>query len=424
VTGDPVQPARKALAALALAVALFAAVVLQLTAVNRLPLPGGSAPDLVLLLVTAVAVITTPALAAAVGFAGGLAVDIAPPAAHYAGEYALVFCLAAYGAARVAAAVANKAGDRDPVTAFTIMAVAAAAGEAGKAALGLLLSAPDVTTAAVSRVLPAAVLYDLLLAPFVGWLVVRVAGGAVSWNTAPERGPAPEFSREQRLARVFRPASAGAAPGLHLAGSGAAYGPGAPARPLPSLQFSGSGKNYEKPAVAGRVPKLRLSGPRAGSIFRTVPGSAGRPRSPLTAGRARKVNFAGDLPVRAGARPVRTGRSPGRNWLSGSRGAAQPAAARKNPRSGWLGGRRSRTVIGSSLAGRRRPFRRRGTPGGNRYAASPSGAWLRRGRHPWRKHSYLRGGRPPLPPRGVRDGKNRHFIAHAGRLLRMMGVTK
>ena len=33
------------------------------------------------------------------GFAGGLALDIAPPAAHYAGEYALVFCLVGYAAA-------------------------------------------------------------------------------------------------------------------------------------------------------------------------------------------------------------------------------------------------------------------------------------------------------------------------------------
>jgi rod shape-determining protein MreD len=450
VTGSPVTgslaggeatPARRALAVVTLAVALFASVVLQLTAVNRLPLPGGSAPDLVLLLVTAIAVVSAPVLGAVTGFAAGLAVDIAPPAAHYAGEYALVFCLAGYGAARVGGAVANSEGDRDPVTAFTIMTVAAAAGEAGKAGLGLLLSDPDVTTAAVSRVLPAAVLADLLLAPLVCWLVVRVTRGVVSWNTAPGRGPAPEFSREQRLARVLRPASAGAAPGLHLAGSGAAYGHRAPARPLPSIQFSGAGKNYEKPSVAGRVPKLRLSGSRGGAIFRTVPGSAGIPRSPLTAGRARKVNFAGDLPLRARARPARAVRSPGKNWLAAAgaglpgrpgpagrksarprkfansaaragavpiaprvprtaaealaarsapsglsalAGAGTPLARRRSARAGWLGGVR--------------PFRRRRTPGGTWYAASPSGAWPRRGRHPWRNRSQ--------------------------RLLRMMGVTK
>jgi len=46
-----VSVARKALTAIILAVALFAAVVIQLTVVNRLPLPGATAPDLVLLLV-------------------------------------------------------------------------------------------------------------------------------------------------------------------------------------------------------------------------------------------------------------------------------------------------------------------------------------------------------------------------------------
>ena len=47
---------RKTLVAAALPVALFAAVIVQLTVVNRLPLPGGDAPDLVLLLVAAIAV--------------------------------------------------------------------------------------------------------------------------------------------------------------------------------------------------------------------------------------------------------------------------------------------------------------------------------------------------------------------------------
>ncbi len=149
-----VSVARKALTAIILAIALFAAVVIQLTVVNRLPLPGAAAPDLVLLLVAAIAVATGPATGAVTGFAGGLALDIAPPAAHYAGEYALVFCLVGYAAARVVRAVWDTTGEHDPVTTFTVMAVAVAAGEAGKAALGILLSNPDVTTAAVSRVLP------------------------------------------------------------------------------------------------------------------------------------------------------------------------------------------------------------------------------------------------------------------------------
>ena len=92
---------RRALSVVTLAVALTAAVVVQVTVVNRLPLPGAAAPDLVLLLVTAIAVVTTPDVAAVTGFAGGLALDVAPPAAHYAGQNALVFCLAGYAASRI-----------------------------------------------------------------------------------------------------------------------------------------------------------------------------------------------------------------------------------------------------------------------------------------------------------------------------------
>jgi len=70
--------AGRVLAAVALPVALFAAVVLQLTVVNRLPLPGGDAPDLVLLLVAAVGVVASPLIGAVTGFFGGLGLDVAP----------------------------------------------------------------------------------------------------------------------------------------------------------------------------------------------------------------------------------------------------------------------------------------------------------------------------------------------------------
>ena len=554
---------RKALSVVTLAIALFAAVVIQLTVVNRLPLPGGAAPDLVLLLVTAIAVAATPAVAAVTGFAGGLALDVAPPAAHYAGQYALVFCLTGYAASRVYRAITNTTGEQDRVAAFTVMVAATVAGEAGKAALGMLLSDPDVTTATVSHVLPGAILYDLLLSPLVFWLVVRVTRGAV-----PDRAPAPAFDREQRLASVFRPASAGAAPNLRLAGTGMSFGPRSLPRRAPVLfaprkRLSGTGEKYRSEPVASRVPKLRLSGTSASPFPRTAATFSGSSQFPLAAGRTRKLNFAGDLPVRAGARAARTPgkgwlrstatpalgarmspahvpargwlgsagpsglagngaagrpsrladvrigrrmgdvinghaatgstrrrrktahprrfasgalgpartvasqvprtgaealaarsapsglsslsgagtplagrRSPQAGWLSGSRGATTPAVA-KAPRSGWLGSSRSRprTVIGSVVGGRtvigpglgragRRPLRHRATLGGSWYAASPSGAWLRRGRHPWRKRGYLPGGRPPVPSGGTRTGKDRHFIARAARLLQLVGVGR
>ena len=248
--------ARKAITAAVLAVALFAAVVIQLTVVNRLPLPGAAAPDLVLLLVTAIAVTTSPLSGAVTGFAGGLALDVAPPAAHYAGEYALVFCLAGYAAARVSSAIINmNGGERDPIAAFTVMAAAAAAGEAGKAALGMLLSDPDVTGAVVARVLPGAILYDLLLAPLAFWLVSRVTRAA-AWNTVPERAPALEFSR-------------GAAPGLGLqAGVG---------RRRPESATRRHGRDLQK-AVPG-APRPEAAARRHGRDLQKAVPSAPRPEA-------------------------------------------------------------------------------------------------------------------------------------------------
>jgi rod shape-determining protein MreD len=562
------SPVRKALTAVVLAVALFAAVVIQLTAVNRLPLPGATAPDLVLLLVTAIAVTTSPTTGAVVGFAGGLALDVAPPAAHYAGEYALVFCLAGYAAARVVRAIRDRAGEHDTVTTFTVMAAAAAAGEASKAVLGMLLSDPDVTGAVVSRVLPGAILSDILLSPLAFWLVARGTRGAVGWSTAPERAPAPEFGRAGQLASVFRQASAGAAPvlfaprkrlagsggnygspslarrvpKLRLAGTGGNYGSPSLARRVPKLRLAGSGEKYGSPSLARRVPKLRLSGARSASSRRTS--AAGTPGAPLSlaGGRTPRLNFAGNLPARAARSTARTpgknwlrsapssavpaakraARSPSRGWLSsagaGGRGdgltggrtrarprrfgsgiagtahaagspisarparsAAEALAARsapsglsalsgagtplasrrsphagwlrtprgvpapqrqqRSPRSGWLGSAsRPRTVIGRTVTGRpgprsgalrsgargggatfrRNAFRGRGAARGNWYAASPSGAWLRRGRHPWRKRSYLPGGRPPVPP-GARAMAKTGTISRA-RKPRLFGL--
>jgi rod shape-determining protein MreD len=397
-------PAREAAVALALAALLFVAVVAQFALVNRLPFPTGALPDVVLLLCAAVAVHTTPARAALFGFAGGLGLDAAPPADHYAGEYALVFCLVCYFAARGYRAFTSATGNREPVAAVAAMALAVAAGEAGKAALGLLLSDPDVTPGAVARLLPGALLYDVVLAPFVfllvGWLMHR---------TRPRREPA--LHENYGFTYVFRNASQGAVPKLRLAGTGMAFTDQPPgsrfanrqlanqravprlrlsgtgrgfnspvaARRTPRLKLSGTGRDYSGPAVshrairlrlagigalyagapykgsvvAGRTPKLRLSGTGADygrKTARRVPrlrlSGTGRDYSgpvvsrraarlrlagtgalhassaaPLPAGRRKRLNFGGDLPVRIGGRPKS---APGKGWL---RAADSPALA-------------------------------------------------------------------------------------------------
>jgi rod shape-determining protein MreD len=344
---------RRALTVVVLAVALFATVVVQLTVVNRLPFPGAAGsgstgPDLVLLLVTAIAVATSPLTGAVTGFAGGLALDIAPPAAHYAGEYALVFCLAGYAAARVHHAVVDmNGGERDLVTAFTVMVAATAAGEAGKAVLGMLLSDPDVTGAVVRSVLPAALLYDLLLAPLAFWFVAWVTRATRSWGTAAERAPGPDFSHEQRLASVFRQASAGAVPNLRLAGTG---------------------EDHRSPSAPRRVPKLRLSGASSGSSHRTTAATSGSSGFPLAGGRTARLNFAGTPSARTAKR---TPRVPGKNWLRAAAGTSVAASSARQPLAGGS------SLRGAAFTGSSPLLGPSATLAARRAARSPSRGWLR-----------------------------------------------
>jgi len=59
------------------AVLLAAAVIVQLTTINGLRLPGGGVPDLVLVVVAALGLASGPAPGAIAGFAAGLALLIA-----------------------------------------------------------------------------------------------------------------------------------------------------------------------------------------------------------------------------------------------------------------------------------------------------------------------------------------------------------
>jgi rod shape-determining protein MreD len=410
---------RKALVVAALPIALFVAVVVQLTVVNRLPLPGGTAPDLVLLLVTAVAVSTNPMTGLLAGFAGGLALDIAPPATHYAGEYALVFCLAGYFAARIAAASDATTGERNRWVELGVMAGATAAGEAGKAGLGLLLSDPDVTDPAIRHVLPAAIAWDLLLIPFAFLLVSWVAALA---RPVAERAPRPEFVGAQRLAAVFRLASAGAAPNLRLAGTGAKFEDTRPARRVPKLRLAdarsrsfartdAAGSGIARPAPirpGGRTAKLNFA--HSASALRTAGGQVHRGRTPklnflhsATAlrsasgvgrlGRTPKLNFAGKS---SALTPPRRQKGPGKGWIrTGDRPGIAPPRSQRGPGKGWIrsggrsGGKSAGPAAGRGIvvAGRRPPKAgwlrtdaHRPPPAANR--ARPGKGWLRTSKRP------------------------------------------
>ena len=157
---------RKVFAVLALAVVLLA----QLTIVNGLVLPGGGTPDLVLLCVVGLAMTGGPTAGLVAGFCAGLALDLAPPASQLVGQYALVLCLAGYGAGRLRFTLRHSA-----VLALAAAAAVAAAAEALAAILTLALDTPEVTLASVAQMLPPSVLYDVLAAPLVMLVAVRIA---------------------------------------------------------------------------------------------------------------------------------------------------------------------------------------------------------------------------------------------------------
>ena len=157
---------RKVVAVVALAVVLLA----QLTIVNGLVLPGGGTPDLVLLCVVALGMTGGPTAGLIAGFCAGLALDLAPPASQLVGQYALVLCLAGYGAGRLRFTLRHSA-----LLALAAAAIIAAAGEVLAAVLTLVLDTPEVTGASVAQMLPPSVLYDVMATPLVMLVAVRVA---------------------------------------------------------------------------------------------------------------------------------------------------------------------------------------------------------------------------------------------------------
>ena len=136
------------------------ALVLQVTMLSRLPLPGAT-PDLVLLVVVGLALSHGPAYGLVLGFGAGLASDLVPPADHEIGRWAFVLTLVGY--------LAGAARDENRRSAFVPLAVVTVAGAGSVllyAGLGALMDDTHVTWTAVTRLLPTAVLYDVVLSAF------------------------------------------------------------------------------------------------------------------------------------------------------------------------------------------------------------------------------------------------------------------
>jgi rod shape-determining protein MreD len=263
-------------------VLILIAVVVQLAVLDGLRLPGGGVPDLVLVLVAALAVAQGPLAGLITGFAAGLCLDLAPPGSALIGQYALLFCLAGWAAGRLA-----RAAGRSPLRSALLMGAVVAATEAAAAALGLALMPAEVTLAEIRAILPASIAYDLLLCPFVMYLVVLAIGlpdgtlaasalggtlaATVRARRAAERMPRPLQPRLREAAARTGDGWVGRAPLRH-------HGTRAPARPGVRLRAAngvpGSASGLARP---GRHPGM-LAGQ---SRFR--PRAAGRPAGPALA---------------------------------------------------------------------------------------------------------------------------------------------
>jgi rod shape-determining protein MreD len=235
---------------------LLVAILIQLIILDNLRLPGGAGPDLVLLTVLALAACAGPVEGMLGGFTAGLMLDVAPPASHLVGQYALVFCLVGYAAGAIGADP-----DQSAWLPLAVVAVGSAAGELLYSLTGMLFGDPDVTWTAIGRVVPASIVYDLLLSPFVLYGVARAYGVATQGLAALRR----TASQSVLVSPLAAAAGVVAASGKVLRDSGTGGVPRLSARALRAGATQGGsasgGRGPQRAPV--RPVHLRLGGPGA-----------------------------------------------------------------------------------------------------------------------------------------------------------------
>ena len=155
--------------AVAVALLVVLAVVLQAAVLARLPLPG-AAPDLVLAVVVAAGLVDGPRTGMLLGLAAGLLIDLAGDAEL--GRLALVHVVVGYLAGLV-----QDAADGSPLVPVAVTGALAAVAVLLDAGEGVLLSDPRITGGALWRSLASTVPYCAALAtvvfPLVGALLRR-----------------------------------------------------------------------------------------------------------------------------------------------------------------------------------------------------------------------------------------------------------
>ncbi len=142
-------------------VAVLVALVLQTTVFSHFAWRG-VVPDLVLLVVVSAGLVRGSQFAMVLGFFGGVLLDLAPPADHVAGRWALALLVVGYVAGRVRSDVLPSVG-----TCLATVAACSFLGASVFALSGLVLQDTAATIPQLLQVVLAAVVWDVVVAAFV-----------------------------------------------------------------------------------------------------------------------------------------------------------------------------------------------------------------------------------------------------------------
>ncbi len=149
-------------------VLVLVALVLQVAVFPHLAWDG-IVPNFCLLVVVAAALVRGPGFAATLGFFAGLALDLAPPADHVAGRWALALVIVGYVAGLMRQDTRSSA-----TTVVTTVAASSFIGTSVYALSGVVLGDAVVGSGDLLRVILVALLWDVLLTPLVLPGVIRL----------------------------------------------------------------------------------------------------------------------------------------------------------------------------------------------------------------------------------------------------------
>jgi rod shape-determining protein MreD len=140
-------------------VVILLAVILQVAVFNLFSV-NGVVPNLALIVVVAASIARGPAFGATVGFAAGLLLDLAPPADHVAGRWALALVIVAVLAGRVRADAR-----RSPLAGLATVAVCSFIATSVFALSGVVLGDHALPAGEMIQVVGIALLWDIVVAP-------------------------------------------------------------------------------------------------------------------------------------------------------------------------------------------------------------------------------------------------------------------